>query len=273
MTNKVFLAARLARVAALTLVATMARPSPARVQPARIPLQSVVTDLNVQITEVKDLGSQPGIIGRVIRMKWTVSHPQFIQVLGFTASIDVQYSGTGARVPLSKSLPASAVEAEIIFPNDPPNVPQHFKAHLETRFKSLAPSATLTSSGQFVLTKSNNFDARLNQPSPAGPLVRLTEVKSGPQGLTATWVATDRAGLEYTAFQLAGDAVVRGGHSGGVNRQVSARASGSARQALLTLSGGPPLPSGDDVTITVNLTITGTGSSTSVTSTDKEGNF
>jgi len=254
-----------------TLAAVARRTS----QSTETQVQPVATDLNVQITEVKHFSAGPVPGGPVtahhIRMKWTVSHPPFIRVLGFNTKVELEF-GDGAKIVLAEPEGATSREVDLTFTG--PRVPQRFKALVETRFNALASTAVVASSGQFILNKSNNFDSRSGAPGDGrgGPSVKLTEVKNGPQGFTAIWAAAAVPGLEYTAFELEGD-IAFNSQTGTTTRQATARAGGSARQAALILRGGGPIPSGDGLQIIVNLTIKAFGNSSSVKVTERAGDF
>ena len=252
-----------------------------RTQTRDTEVQPVATDLNVQITEVKLFSAPPTVPGGPVgpppaaphvRMRWTVSHPPFIRVLGFSTKVTIEFAG-GETKTLTQAADPSVREVNLTFTGSSPAL--HFKALVETRFNALAPTAVITFGDRFILTKSNNFDSHGSAgpgTSPGGPLVRLTEVKNGPQGFTASWVATPRAGLEYTAFEMEGD-IAFASPVGTTNRQATARAGATARQATLILRGGGPIPLGDGLTITVNLTIKAFGTSTSTRITEKAGDF
>jgi hypothetical protein len=256
-------------------VAGIARP---RTQTRDTELQPVATDLNVQITEVRLFSAPPVVPGGPVgpaphvRMRWTVSHPPFIHVLGFITRVTIEFAN-GETKTLTQTADPSVREVNLTFTGSSPAL--HFEARVETRFDALVSTAIVTSSDRFVLNKSNNFDSHGSAgpgTSPAGPLVRLTEVKNGPQGFTASWVATPHAGLTYTAFELAGDAAFSS-PAGTTTRQVTARAGGSARQATLSLGVGGPIPSGDGLIIVISLTIKAFGTSTSTRITERAGDF
>ena len=274
--NRVLLAIAI-MISSIAVSAAAVIPA-SQTQTAGTQLQPAATDLNVQISEVTHVSAQPGggvgnpLTAHHVLMKWTVSHPPFIRVLGFSTRVEVEFAD-GSKLTLTKAVDAAARGVDLTFGGSS-QAPQRFKAAVETRFNALASTAIVTSTGQFILNKANNFDSHSGAPGDGhgGPNVKLTEVKNGPQGFTAHWIAAAVPGLEYTAFELEGD-IAFNSQAGTTTRQATARAGGSARQATLILRGGGPILSGDGLQIVVNLTIKAFGNSSSVKLTEKSGDF
>jgi hypothetical protein len=185
-----------------------------------------------------------GIVGDdatlVMRVEWTAQTPPGVSLLGFTASVEVEYSD-GSKNTGSAQVGASGRQADIRVLNKGPNAPRKFKARVETSFKFFDPNFA-TRTADFDLTKSNNFDsaggsaASPNQ-RPGGDILTIARVRADFNGcgskdcFTVDWAVGQPRGFTFEQFSVQGEMTYTGDVT--VHRSASATTNGGAHSAQL----------------------------------------
>ena len=128
--------------------------------PAQSPVQNPGTGVNAgppdtRITRVTNRAVVGDDATLVIRLEWTTSIPGLTQLLGFTASVEVEYAD-GSLNSDSKTVGAAARLADLRVLNKGANTPKRFKAKVETRFNSIALTP-FSFAAEFDLNNANNF--------------------------------------------------------------------------------------------------------------------
>jgi hypothetical protein len=177
----------------------------------------------------------------VIRVEWSAEARQVTEIVGFIASVEVEYAD-GSKNNNSQSVGASSRQADLRVLNKGSNQPRKFIARVTTDFK-FTDANFATQTEEFTLSKANGFEST----GPASPNTRptgafgLSRVRAKFTGcgannhcFTIEWGAGPIASVTFNQFSIQGAITyVTGGSS--PQRSASATSPGNARSAQLVI--------------------------------------
>lgn len=208
---------------------------------------------DVKITRVTNRGVVGDDATLVIRVEWSAQAPQISTLLGFNASVEVEYAD-GSKNSNSQSVTASARQADLRILNKGANSLRRFTARLRTDFKFLDTSF-INRTEEFDLGKANGFDASsASDTRPAPEAFAISRVRAKFDGCSPAkncfiidWGVTPRPSVQLVEVSLQASVTYLPGNQ---TRSGAATAQATARTATLTVDD----PKGKFESIKVRLT-------------------
>jgi hypothetical protein len=215
--------------------------------PAQSPVQNPGTDLNTgppdtRITRVTNRAVVGDDATLMIRVEWTTSIPRLTQVLGFTASVEVEYAD-GSTNSDDKTVNAAARLADLRVLNKGANTPKRFKARVETSFNSIALTP-FPFAAEFDLSTANNFTSPPRRTSRELVDIRGVALKNqgcaaGKDCFTIGWAVNPQPDVSSTnQFKVEGTFTYNLQGSPPLVRTASTTVGSSAREARLVVDQG-----------------------------------
>ncbi|HEY7544356.1 MAG TPA: hypothetical protein VID27_05720 [Blastocatellia bacterium] len=213
----------------------------AKAQKKDIEISTALGSPDVKITRVTNRGIVGDDATLVIRVEWSAQAQQTTTLLGFNASIEVEYAD-GSKNSRSQSVAASARQADLRVLNKGSNAPRKFAVVLRTEFKFLDANF-INRTEEFDLSKSNGFSAAASSATrPAPEAFSISRVRRNAGGCAPAkdcfiieWGTTPRPSVQLNQVSLNANITYNPGNhtrSAQTNAQATARTTTLAVEEL-----------------------------------------